>query len=411
MKSELMAVIDQLGREKGIDKERVLSAVESALLTAAKKRYGNNENIHVQVDQGTGEISIVSLKTIAETVTDDKCEISLADARIIDAEAEIGDEIGSVIEMEEFGRIAAQAAKQVICQKVREAEWEAIERDYSKREGELVHGVILGQERRNYLVEIGKTEALLPVQEQIPREVHRRGDRIRAMLLEVRRTPKDVQVILSRAHPQFVVKLFQLEVPEVTEKIVTIKGVVREPGDRTKIAVCSSDKAVDPVGACVGIKGSRVQAIVRELRGEKIDIIPWTNDPRVFIGEALNPASIEKVGVDEQKKAALVVVADSQLSLAIGKNGQNVRLAAKLTGWKIDIISATEYEKEKLEREQQIKAALAEESAAQEEADAGMASAIEESTEVPSEGQASGEESEPTSTDDSQPASTDESQP
>ena len=403
MKRELMAVIDQLGREKGIDKERVLSAVESALLTAAKKRYGNNENIHVQVDQETGEISIVSLKTIAETVTDDRCEISLAEARTIDAEAEIGDEMGSVIEMEEFGRIAAQAAKQVICQKVREAEWEAVERDYSKREGELVHGVILGQERRNYLVEIGKTEALLPVQEQIPREVHRRGDRIRALLLEVRRTPKDVQVILSRAHPQLVVKLFQLEVPEVTEKIVEIKGVVREPGDRTKIAVCSKDKAVDPVGACVGIKGSRVQAIVRELRGEKIDIIPWTNDPRVFIGEALNPASIEKVGVDEQKKAALVVVADSQLSLAIGKNGQNVRLAAKLTGWKIDIISATEYEKEKLEREQEIKAALAEESAAQEEADAGGESVREEGGEGQSEGQTSSKESDETSTDESKP--------
>lgn len=367
MKRELMTVIDQIGREKGIDKARVIAAIESALLTAAKKRYGQGENIQVEVDPDTGEISIVSKKTIAETVTDSKTEISLEEARLIDDEAEMGDEIGSLIEMEEFGRIAAQAAKQVICQKVREAEWESVEREYSKREGELVHGVILGQERRNYLVEIGKTEAVLPVQEQIPRESHRRGDRIRALLLEVRRTPKDVQVILSRAHPQFVVKLFKLEVPEVAEKIVEIKGVVREAGDRTKISVASRDKAVDPVGACVGIKGSRVQAIVRELRGEKIDIIPWTNDPRVFIGEALNPASIEKVGIDEQKKAALVVVADSQLSLAIGKNGQNVRLAAKLTGWKIDIISATEYEKEKLERERDIKAALAEEAAAQDE--------------------------------------------
>ncbi len=370
MKRELMAVSDQLGREKGIEKERILLAVESALLTAAKKRYGN-ENIQVQVDHQTGDISIVSLKTIADIVTDSRIEISLEEARAIDAEAEAGDEIGSVIEMEEFGRIAAQAAKQVICQKVREAEWEAVERDYSKREGELVHGIILGQERRNYLVELGKAEALLPFQEQIPREVHRRGDRIRAYLLEVRRTPKDVHVILSRAHPQFVMKLFQLEVPEVAEKIVEIKSVVREPGDRTKISVVSRDKAVDPVGACVGVKGSRVQAIVRELRGEKIDIIPWTDDPRVFIGEALNPASIEKVGVDEQKKAALVVVADSQLSLAIGKNGQNVRLAAKLTGWKIDIISASEYEKEKLEREKEIKAALAEEAAAQAEQEEG----------------------------------------
>ncbi len=371
MKRELMAVIEQVGREKGIDKYRVLAAVESALLTAAKKRYGNNENIQVQIDPETGDISIVSLKTIAEEITDVNAEISLDEAREIDGEAELGDEIGSLIDVEEFGRIAAQAAKQVICQKVREATWEAVEREYSKREGDLVHGIILGQERRNYLVEIGKTEAVLPIHEQIPREVHRRGDRVRALLLEVRRTPKDVQVILSRAHPQFVVKLFQLEVPEVTEKILEIKGVVREPGDRTKIAVSSKDKAVDPVGACVGIKGSRVQAIVRELKGEKIDIIPWTTDPRVFIGEALNPASIEKVGIDEEKKAALVVVADSQLSLAIGKNGQNVRLAAKLTGWKIDIISVSEYEKEKLDREREIKAALAEETAAQLEQETG----------------------------------------
>jgi N utilization substance protein A len=363
MKSELMSVIDQIGREKGIEKEKVLAALESALLTAAKKRFGQGDNIQVDIDKDTGEISIVSKKTIAENVVDAKTEISLEEARKIDGEAEMGDEIGSLLNMNDFGRIAAQAAKQVICQKVREAEWESIEREFSKKEGELVHGVILGQERRNYLVDIGKTEALLPVQEQIPREAHRRGDRVRALLLEVRRTPKDVQVILSRAHPHFVVKLFGLEVPEISEKIVEIKGVVREPGDRTKISVASRDKAVDPVGACVGVKGSRVQAIVRELRGEKIDIIPWTDDPRVFIGEALNPASIEKVGIDEQKKSALVVVADSQLSLAIGKNGQNVRLAAKLTGWKIDIISSTEYEKEKLERDQEIKAALAEETA------------------------------------------------
>lgn len=363
MKSELMLVIDQIGREKGIEKEKIISALEAALLTAAKKRLGQGDNIQVDIDTDTGDISIVSKKTITEIVVDAKTEISLEEARQIDDEAEMGDEIGSLIDMDGFGRIAAQAAKQVICQKVREAEWESLEREYSKKEGELVHGVILGQERRNYLVDIGKTEALLPIQEQIPREAHRRGDRVRALLLEVRRTPKDVQVILSRAHPHFVVKLFGLEVPEISEKIVEIKGVVREPGDRTKISVVSRDKAVDPVGACVGVKGSRVQAIVRELRGEKIDIIPWTDDPRVFIGEALNPASIEKVGIDDQKKSALVVVADSQLSLAIGKNGQNVRLAAKLTGWKIDIISSTEYEKEKMERDLEIKAALAEETA------------------------------------------------
>ena len=365
MNRELIAVIDEIGRQKGIEKSRVIGAIEAALQTAAKKRFGQAENIQVEIDPKTGEISVVSKKVIVDSVTNPKAEISLKEARQYDSEAEVGDEIGSLIEMDELGRIAAQTAKQVIFQKVREAEWEAVQKEYSTRHGDLVNGIILGMERRNYLVDLGKTEAILPVQEQIPRETYRRGDRVKAMLLEVRRTPKDVQVILSRSHPQFVAKLFELEVPEVMEKIVEIKSVVREPGDRTKIAVTSREKAVDPVGACVGIKGSRVQAVVRELRGEKIDIITWTSDPRVFIAEALNPATIEKVGIDEEKKSALVVVADSQLSLAIGKNGQNVRLAARLTGWKIDIISATEYEKEKAERDKEIKAALAEEAEAQ----------------------------------------------
>src|SRR5574341_1541028 len=370
---ELIAVIDQLDREKGIDKARIIGAVEMALQTAAKKRFGQGENVKVEIDTKTGDISVISLKTIVETVANPKAEISILEARKVDDGAEVGDEIGSLIEMDELGRIGAQTAKQVICQKVREAEWEAVQKEYSTRQGDLINGIIIGQERRNYIVDLGKTEAILPIQEQIPRETYRRGDRVKAMLLEVRRTPKDVQVILSRSHPQFVAKLFELEVPEVMEKIVEIKSVVREPGDRTKIAVTSREKAVDPVGACVGIKGSRVQAVVRELRGEKIDIITWTSDPRVFIAEALNPASIEKVGVDEEKKSALVVVADSQLSLAIGKNGQNVRLAARLTGWKIDIISATEYEKEKVERDKEIKAAMAEEAEAQREEEAARA--------------------------------------
>jgi len=364
MNRELISVIDELGRQKGIDKSRVIGAIEAALQMAAKKRFGQAENIQVEIDSKTGEISVVSKKTIVDAVANPKTEVSLQEARQFDSEAEVGDEIGSLIEMSDLGRIAAQTAKQVIFQKVREAEWEAVQKEYSTRQGDLVNGIILGVERRNYLVDLGKTEAVLPIQEQIPRETYRCGDRVKAMLLEVRRTPKDVQVILTRSHPQFVSKLFELEVPEVLEKIVEIKSIVREPGDRTKIAVTSREKAVDPVGACVGIKGSRVQAVVRELRGEKIDIITWTSDPRVFIAEALNPASIEKVGVDEEKKSALVVVADSQLSLAIGKNGQNVRLAARLTGWKIDIISATEYEKEKAERDQEIKAALAEETEA-----------------------------------------------
>ncbi len=364
MNRELISVIDELGRQKGIEKSRVIGAIEAALQVAAKKRFGQAENIQVEIDPKTGEISVVSKKTIVDAVINPKTEVSLQEARQFDNEAEVGDEIGSLIEMSDLGRIAAQTAKQVIFQKVREAEWEAVQKEYSTRQGDLVNGIILGVERRNYLVDLGKTEAVLPIQEQIPRETYRGGDRVKAMLLEVRRTPKDVQVILTRSHPQFVAKLFELEVPEVLEKIVEIKSIVREPGDRTKIAVTSREKAVDPVGACVGIKGSRVQAVVRELRGEKIDIITWTSDPRVFIAEALNPASIEKVGVDEEKKSALVVVADSQLSLAIGKNGQNVRLAARLTGWKIDIISATEYEKEKAERDKEIKAALAEETEA-----------------------------------------------
>ena len=375
MNRELIAVIDEIGRQKGIDKARVIGAIESALQTAAKKRFGQAENIQVEIDSKTGEISVVSKKIIVDTVANPKAEISLKEAREYDEGAEVGDEIGSLIEMNELGRIAAQTAKQVIFQKVREAEWEAVQKEYSSRQGDLVNGIILGMERRNFLVDLGKTEAILPIQEQIPRETYRRGDRVKALLLEVRRTPKDVQVILSRSHPQFVAKMFELEVPEVGEKIVEIKSIVRVPGDRTKIAVSSRDKAVDPVGACVGIKGSRVQAVVRELRGEKIDIITWTQDPRVFIAEALNPATIEKVGIDEEKKSALVVVADSQLSLAIGKNGQNVRLAARLTGWKIDIISATEYEKEKAERDRDIKAALAEETEAQRQQDEARAAA------------------------------------
>ncbi len=349
---ELITVIEQIGREKGIPSEQIISAVESALVSAAKKRYGLAENIEVSLNRETGKIEVISLKTIVDVVVNPRSELLLEEAQKVDSEAEMGDEIGSLIEIDDFGRIAAQTAKQIIFQKVREAEWEIIQRDYSAREGTLVNGIILGQDRRNYLIDLGKTEAVLPMSEQIPRESYRRGDRIKAYLYQVKRTPKDVQVILSRAHPNFVAKLFELEVPEIAEKIVEIRGLVREPGDRTKIAVISHDRAVDPVGACVGVKGSRVQAVVRELRGEKIDIITWTSDPRIFIAEALNPTSIEKVGVDEEKKSALVVVSDQQLSLAIGKNGQNVRLAAKLTGWKIDIIGLMEYEKEKLEREQ-----------------------------------------------------------
>jgi len=371
MNRELLAVIEQIGREKGIDSQKIASAVEMAVQTAAKKRYGAGENVQVRLDRQTGEIEVVSLRTVVETVAHPQQEISLKEAQAVDSGAELGDEIGLVLETGDFGRIAAQTAKQIIFQRVREAEWEAVYNEYSGRQGEMVNGIVLGQERRNYIVEVGKTEALLPVSEQAPRENYRRGDRLRALLLEVKKSAKGPQIILSRTHPNFVSELFKLEVPEVAEKIVEIKGVVREPGDRTKLAVASKDSAVDPVGACVGVKGSRVQAVVRELRGEKIDIIAWNSDPRVFIGEALNPAAVEKVGIDEEKKTALVVVSDHQLSLAIGKNGQNVRLAAKLTGWKIDIMGESEYEKERAqERAEEIEEAIANEHRAQAEAEA-----------------------------------------
>ncbi|MEK7871426.1 MAG: transcription termination factor NusA [Nitrospirota bacterium] len=359
---ELVSVIEEIVKAKGIRAEKIISALEFALLTAAKKRFGMAENIQVRIDPKTGEIEVLTLKKIVEEVSDPKAEIAIEDARKVDSTAELGDEIGSVVEMEDFGRISAQMAKQVIFQRVREAEWETVYKEYFGREGELVSGLILGQERKNYIVDIGKTEALLPHNEQMPRESYRRGDRIRAYLLEVKKSAKGPQVILSRSHPNLVSRLFEVEVPEIAAGIVEIKGVVREPGDRTKIAVYSKDKAVDPIGACVGIRGSRVQAVVRELRGEKIDIITWIEDPRVFIGEALNPAAVEKVGIDEEKKTALVIVPNNQLSLAIGKNGQNVRLAAKLTGWKIDILSEEEYGKVwSKEKERQIELAIVQE--------------------------------------------------
>ncbi|MBI5407657.1 MAG: transcription termination/antitermination protein NusA [Nitrospirae bacterium] len=362
MNRELISVIEQISREKGINSDTIISAVKSALQVAAKKCFGASDNIQVEIDPKSGEIQVILIKKIVEGVTNPKEEISLEEAQKIDAEADLGDEIGALIEVGDFGRIAAQTAKQVIFQKVREAEWDTVYKDFRNRQGDIVHGVILGQENRNYIVDLGKTEALLPHKEQIPRETFRRGDRIRGYLCEVKPSAKGPQLILSRSHPEFVGKLFAIEVPEIYEKIVEIKSVVREPGDRTKISVSSKDPSVDPVGACVGMKGSRVQAVVRELRGEKIDIIPWSEDPRVFIAEALSPAVVERVGIDEEEKSALVVVSEQQLSLAIGKKGQNVRLAAKLTNWKIDIINETEYEKKRAkEKEIEIEQSMARE--------------------------------------------------
>lgn len=366
MSRELLAIIDQIGREKGIEPETIITAVESALVSAAKKKYGGDHNVQVELDRHTGEIEAITIKTIVDEVTNTQTEISLEEAQEYDESAEVGDEIGALLEMEDFGRIAAQTAKQVIFQRVREAEWESVHREYSVRIGEVISGMILGQERRNYIVELGKTEALLPISQQVPRESYRRGDRIRAYLLEVKPSSRGPQIILSRGRAEFVSKLFEMEVPEISEGVIEIKGVVREPGDRTKIAVVSHDASVDPVGACVGVRGSRVQSVVRELRGEKIDIITWTEDPRTYIGEALSPAVVDKVGINELERSALVVVSEQQLSLAIGKKGQNVRLASKLTGWRVDIINQMEYETERAnEREQEIAQALSREHEAQ----------------------------------------------
>ncbi|MEK6698122.1 MAG: transcription termination factor NusA [Nitrospirota bacterium] len=361
MSQELIQVIEQISKEKGIAKEMVIEAVESALVTAAKKKFGA-QRIAVRVDPKRGDITMYAYRKVVPTVTNAEEEITLEEAQTLYPEAQLDGEVPLEVEFQGFGRIAAQTARQVIVQKVREAERDVVLKEFNDKIGQLVNGIVLRHEKGAYFVDLGKTEAVLPAREQVPRESYRRGDRVRALVLEVRDTSKGPQVVISRSHPDFVGRLFEMEVPEIYENIVEVKVVVREPGDRTKIAVKSKDSQVDPVGACVGMKGSRVQAVVRELRGEKIDIIPWSEDPRVFIAKALSPAVVEKVGVTEEDRSALAVVADSQLSLAIGKKGQNVRLAAKLTGWRIDILSESEYEQERQkEREQEIEAAIVEE--------------------------------------------------
>jgi len=362
MNHELIQVIDQIAREKGIAREVLIETLESALVSAARKRYGTTQPLKVRVDPKNGAITIQATKRVVEQVANPADEISLAEAQALDPMVQVGGEVTVDLEFNGFGRIAAQTAKQVVVQRVKEVEREIIFNEYKDRVGQLLNGVVLRYEKGNYIVDLGRTEAILPAREQNPRESYKRGDRIRAYLLDVRPTPRGPQITLSRAHPGLVARLFEMEVPEIYEGIIEIKGVVREAGDRTKITVASKDPAVDPVGACVGMKGSRVQSVVRELRGEKIDIVPWTDDPRTLIAKALSPAVVEKVGVKEESRTALVVVSDQQLSLAIGRKGQNVRLAAKLTGWKIDILSESEYEQIRAqEMESQIEAAIARE--------------------------------------------------
>jgi len=335
-------ILSEIRREKGIDKPVIIEALKAALLTAARKKYGPKVELEAQFNPELGEIELFNFRTVVEKVRNEFREISLEEARLLDPEVEIGDSLGVKLDTKEFGRIAAQTAKQVIIQKIRDAEGENIFHDFKDRKGEIVAGSVHRFNKGNIIVNLGRTEGLLPVSEQVPGEVYHQGDRLKALILDIRKSTREPQIILSRTNPQFLVKLFEMEVPEIAEGVVKIKGVARDPGLRSKIAVYSDNPDIDPVGACVGSKGSRVQVVVQELRGEKIDIIPWSEDPTKFVCNALAPAEILEVVIDEAEKSMEVIVDDDQLSLAIGKRGQNVRLAVKLTGWKIDIKSRSQ---------------------------------------------------------------------
>ncbi len=344
---DLNAILSQMGRDKGIDKQVLIEAVESAMLSAARKHFGHNLNLETKFNEETGEIEVVQFKVVVERVEDNDTQILLKEARAeVDPDAMIGDELGKKLDTEVLGRIAAQTAKQVIMQKVRDAERGVIFEEYKDSKGDLINGIVLRLERGNIVVNLGRTEAILPKREQIQRERYRPGDRLRGMILDVDRSARGPQIILTRSHPDLLKKLFELEVPEIADRVIELKAVAREPGERAKIAVYSNDSGVDPVGACVGIKGSRVQAVVQELRGERIDIITWTPDEPSFVARALSPAEVSRVVVDEEQHSMEVIVPDDQLSLAIGRRGQNVKLASKLSGWRIDVRSVSVAEEE-----------------------------------------------------------------
>lgn len=349
MTKELCYVIDQISREKGISREALLQVLESALFSAVRKRFGNRTNITLRIDPKTCEIRVYEIKTIVEEVSNPEEEVSLQQIRDTFPDRKPGDTVETPIALHDFGRIAAQTAKQVIFQKVREAERDIIYDEYKDKVGQIISGTVLRKEKGNYYVSIGKTEAVLPQRETLPNETLKRGDIVKAHLAKVEQTQRTPLIILSRTDPNFVIGLFKMEVPEIHDGLVTIRGIAREPGERTKISVSSRDSSIDPVGACVGMKGTRVQSIVRELKGERIDIIPWSDDPRIFIARALTPATVDRVGIHEEEKTAMVIADDQQLSLAIGKRGQNIKLATKLTGWEIDILSESEYSKIKME--------------------------------------------------------------
>ncbi len=343
MAMDLTKVLDQVGREKGVERETLISTLEEAVRAAARKKYGQNYDLEISFNEEMGEIEIFEFKEVVDNVTNENLEISLQNAIEIDPDAVIGDSLGIKMDTDDLGRVAAQSAKQVIMQRLREAERNNVFDDFKDRRGEIVHGVVQRFDKGAIIVNLGRTEAELPVKEQIPKETYRQGDRIRAYVLEVRQFSRGPQIILSRTHPNFLSVLFENEVPEIAEGIVNIVQVAREPGSRAKIAVTSKDSDVDPVGACVGMKGSRVQAVVQELKGEKIDIVTWDSDPAKFICNALAPADIIRVIVDESNHSMGVVVPDDQLSLAIGRKGQNVRLASKISGWSLDVTSESEY--------------------------------------------------------------------
>ena len=339
---ELLQIADAVAREKSIDREIVIGAMAEAIQKAARARYGQETNIRVDINQRTGEMKLQRLLEVVEDVEDPNTQIYLDLARDKNPDAEPGDFIAEQLPPMDFGRIAAQSAKQVIVQKVREAERDKQYDEYKDRVGEIVNGTVKRVEYGNVIVDLGKGEGIIRRDEQIPRELFRYGDRVRAFVYDVRREPRGPQIFLSRTHPQFMARLFTMEVPEIYDDIIEIKAVARDPGSRAKIAVVSRDSSVDPVGACVGMRGSRVQAVVAELQGEKIDIIPWSPDAASFLVNALQPAEVAKVVLDEDAERIEVVVPDDQLSLAIGRRGQNVRLASQLTGWDIDILTEEE---------------------------------------------------------------------
>jgi N utilization substance protein A len=343
--SDINRVVEQVSKDKGIDREVLIRALEEALKSAARKKFGNKMDIEVQYNTESGEIEVFQFKDVAEEVTEPALEISLEEGRKLDPECEIGDSLGTKMDTSTFGRIAAQSAKQVIIQKMKDAEKDAVYASFIDRRGDIINGIVQRIDRGDIIVNLGHTEGIVHVREQVPKETYRRGDRIRAYILDVLQESRGPQIILSRTHPNFLIHLFRTEVPEISESIVTIMGAAREPGIRAKFAVASNNSDIDPVGACVGMKGSRVQNVVQELRGEKIDIIPWHLDPAKFVCNALAPAEISRVIIDETNKSMEVIVPDEFLSIAIGKKGQNVRLASKLTGWHLDVKSETRYSK------------------------------------------------------------------